>query len=333
MTTDSSHVGATLDDRAPHVGGPAAAPPGRRGPDPRELAGRYAVVGALLLLLVGFSLALPNTFATGANFKQILLTQGALVVLALGLVIVLAAGEFDLSIAAMVGFSASFLAYLTANAGWPVLLALLLTLAVAATVGAINALFVVRFGVSSFITTLGSASLITGLATAITGSTTIGNVPAAITDPATSRLFGIGLPVFYALALVVLVWFFLEQTPAGRNLFFTGEGREAARLAGVQVNRIRSGALIASALFACLAGLILLGQTGAAEPTFGGPLLLPAFAAGFLGATTIKPGRYNAWGTVVAVYLLATGTTGLQQLGAADWVTDVFNGAALVIAV
>lgn len=301
--------------------------------DARALLGKYAVVVALVVIVVAFSIALPSTFFTGANFKQILLTQAVLVVLSLGLVLALAAAEFDLSIAATVGFSASFLAHLTVQSGWPVAPAVAATFLAALLIGSTNALFVVRFGVSSFITTLGSASVITGLATAITGSTTIGGIPSAITEPASKSLLGIGLPVFYALALAAIVWYFLEHTPAGRHLFFTGEGREAARLAGVRVNRIRAGALIASALFACLAGVILLGQTGAAEPTFGAPLLLPAFAAGFLGATTIKPGRYNAWGTVVAVYLLAAGTTGLQQLGAADWVTDVFNGAALVIAV
>lgn len=314
----------------------AAAPAkhgGRRSIDARALVGKYAVVLALIAMIVGFSIALPDTFFTVANLKQVLLTQAVLVILSLGLIIALAAGEFDLSIAALVGFSAAFLAHLTSQLHWAVLPALLVAFLVAFIIGAVNAIFVVGFGVNSFITTLGSASVITGVATAITGSTTIGNIPDALTKPFSGQLLGIGLPVFYALALAVVLWFFLEHTPSGRYLFFTGEGREASRLAGVRVNRIRAGALISSALFACLAGVVLLGQTGAADPTFGQPLLLPAFAAGFLGATTIKTGRYNAWGTVVAVYLLAVGTTGLQQLGAADWVTNVFNGGALVIAV
>lgn len=301
--------------------------------DPRRVIGKYAVVFALIVIIVGFSVALPETFFTGANLKQVLLTQAVLVVLALGLAIALAAGEFDLSIAATVGFSASFLAYLTAVSGWAVGPALVVTFLAALAIGSVNALFVVKFGVNSFITTLGMASVIAGVATAITGSTTVGGISKTLTDPASASLFGIGLPVYFAFLLAVAVWYFLEHTASGRHLFFTGEGREAARLAGVRVNRIRAGSLIASALFACVAGVILVGQTGAAEPTFGAPLLLPAFAAGFLGATTIKPGRYNAWGTVVAVYLLAVGTTGLQQLGSADWVTDVFNGAALVLAV
>jgi ribose transport system permease protein len=176
-------------------------------------------------------------------------------------------------------------------------------------------------------------TLILGVALAITGSTVIGNLPEALTTPAREQLFGLDLPVYYALGLAIALWYFLEHTPLGRYVFFTGEGPEAARLAGVRVARIRFGALVASAFFAWLAGLLLVGQTGAADPTYGGPFLLPAFAACFLGATTIKPGRFNAWGTVVAVLLLATGTTGLQLLGAADWVENVFNGSALILAV
>ncbi len=319
--------------------GAAAPPPGtasapaRHRIDLRGFAGRYAVVLALLLMVVVFSGLRPDTFFTTATLKSILVTQAVLVVLALGLTIALAAGEFDLSVASIVGFSAAFLAYLTAIKGWAVGPAVIMSFVAAVVIGVANATFVVVFGVNSFITTLGTGTLITGLATAITGATTIGNVPSAITTPAREQLLGVDLPVIYALVLVVALWYFLEHTPSGRYLFFTGEGRESARLAGVPVDRIRFLALVASAVMAWLAGVLLLGQTGAADPTFGAPFLLPAFAAGFLGATTIKPGRYNAWGTVVAVLLLATGTTGLQLLGAADWVENVFNGGALVIAV
>lgn len=301
--------------------------------DARALLGRYAVVLVLIAMVVAFSVLRPETFFTIGNFRTILITQSVLVILALGLTIALAAGEFDLSIASMLGFSGALVAYLSSEVGWPVAAAVLVSFLAALAIGIINGIFVVVFRVSSFITTLGMGTLILGLALAITGSTVIGNLPAAITDPARAELFGLDLPVFYAVIFALVLWYVFEHTPLGRYLFFSGEGPEAARLAGVRVNRIRFGALVASSLCAWLAGLLLVGQTGAADPTFGGPFLLPAFAAGFLGATTIKPGRFNSWGTVVAVLLLATGTTGLQLLGAADWVENVFNGGALILAV
>jgi ribose transport system permease protein len=299
----------------------------------RAFIGRYAVVLALLAFIVFFSVLRPDTFFTIDNFESILITESVLVVMALGLVLPLGTGEFDLSVAAVLGFSAGLLAHLTSANDWSVVAALVVTFMCALGVGVVNGLFVVGLGVNSFITTLGVATIVSGLAIAIFGAETIGGIPSSFSDPFREEIFGIDTPVYLAFALALVLWYFLEHTPTGRYVFFTGEGREAARLAGVRVNRIRFGALVASALFAWLAGIVLAAQTGAAQATYGNPFLLPAFAAAFLGATTIKVGRPNAWGTVVAVYLLAVGTTGLQLLGAADWVEDVFNGSALVLAV
>ena len=299
----------------------------------RSLVGRYAVVIALVLLIVVFSVLRPDTFFTAGNLQSILVTEAVLVILALGLVVPLASGEFDLSIAAVLGFSAGLLAHLTANEDWSVPAALAVTFLAALATGVVNGLFVVSFGVNSFITTLGVGTVVAGLALAIFSAETIGGIPSSFSDPFRAELLGLDTPVFLAFGLALAMWYFLQHTPTGRYVFFTGEGREAARLAGVRVDRIRFGGLVGSALFAWLAGIVLAAQTGAAQASYGNPFLLPAFAAAFLGATTIKVGRPNAWGTVVAVYLLAVGTTGLQLLGAADWVEDVFNGSALVLAV
>jgi len=301
--------------------------------DVRRVVGSYAVLLALGVAILIFSVLRPDTFFTADNFKTILATQAVLVVLALGVTLPLAAGEFDLSSAALLGFAASLVAHVSVAVGWPIWGALLLSFAVAATVGVANGIFVVVFGVNSFITTLGTGTLITGVATAVVGATTIGGVSSSLTAPMRGTFLGIDNPVYFALGLAILLWFLLEHTQIGRYVVFAGEGREAARLAGVPVNAMRFATLVASSITAWFGGLILLGQTGAANTSFGAPFLLPAFAAGFLGATTIRPGRYNVWGTVVAVLLLAVGTTGLQLLGAADWVSDVFNGAALVLAV
>jgi ribose transport system permease protein len=295
--------------------------------------GRYAVVLALLALIVVFSILRPDTFFTTGNLQSILITESVLIILALGLLVPLASGEFDLSIASVLGFSAGLLAHLTANEEWAVLPALGVTFLAALLTGVINGLFVVRFGVNSFITTLGVGTVVGGLAIAIFTAETIGGIPSSFSDPFRVEALGLDMPVFLAFGLALAMWYFLQYTPTGRYVFFTGEGREAARLAGVRVDRIRFGGLVGSALFAWLAGIVLAAQTGAAQASYGAPFLLPAFAAAFLGATTIKVGRPNAWGTVAAVYLLAVGTTGLQLLGAADWVEDVFNGSALVLAV
>lgn len=299
----------------------------------REFLGRYATVLALVTLTVVFGLLRPETFLTVGNFQALLTTQAVLIILALGVTMSLACGEFDLSVASVLGFSAGLLAYLSASEQWSVGAATIVTLLAALIIGTLNGVIVVYIGVNSLITTLGTGTLVSGLALAIFGAETIGGVPEPITTPFRAELFGIQTPVLLAFALALALWYFLGRTPGGRYVYFTGEGREAARLAGISVNLIRLIGLISSAFFAWLAGYVLVGQTGAAQASFGDPFLLPAFAAAFLGATTINPGRYNVWGTVVAVYLLAVGTTGLQLLGAQDWVEYVFNGGVLVLAV
>ena len=148
-----------------------------------------------------------------------------------------------------------------------------------------------------------------------------------------TNLFGVQLVFYYGLALVLALWYVLSHTPLGRYLYFVGEGRNVARLSGIRVDAIRVGALIAGSTISAAAGVFQAGLIGGADPTIGPTLLLPAFAAAFLGATAIVPGRFNPWGTFIAVYFLATGIVGLQLIGLSGWIEQVFYGAALILAV
>ena len=121
--------------------------------------------------------------------------------------------------------------------------------------------------------------------------------------------------------------------PIGRSMFFTGNARKAAMLAGIRTDLIRAVSLVLAAVLSALAGIVLCGQTAAASPTIANAFRLPAYAAVFLGSTAFTPGRFNVWGTIWAVYFLAVGTTGLQFLGLQSWVVNVFEGAVLVLAV
>jgi ribose transport system permease protein len=129
------------------------------------------------------------------------------------------------------------------------------------------------------------------------------------------------------------MFYVFEYTPLGRRLLFVGRGRSVARLSGIRVGRVRWGAMIASGLISALAGILYAGTLGSADPTSGLSFLLPAFAAAFLGATSIMPGRFNPLGAVIAVYFLVTGITGLQILGVQTFVQQLFYGGALVLAV
>jgi ribose transport system permease protein len=149
----------------------------------------------------------------------------------------------------------------------------------------------------------------------------------------TTQILGLTLPVYLMLVAALVVWYLLERTPLGRRVYATGGNLEAARLAGVPTAAIIVGALAACAALAAVAGILESSSLGAGDPTIGPSYLLPAFSAAFLGSTQFRGGRFNVWGTIVAVYVLATGVKGLQLAGAPIWIPDLFNGAALLIAV
>ena len=144
---------------------------------------------------------------------------------------------------------------------------------------------------------------------------------------------GFSLIFYYGIAATLILFYVFEFTPLGRRLLFVGRGRSVSRLSGLRVTRIRWGSFIVCGAFAGLAGIMYAGSLGGADPASGQTFLLPAFAACFLGATAIRPGRFNAIGTFIAVYFLVSGITGLQLLGVQNFVQQLFYGGALVIAV
>lgn len=301
-----------------------------------DLAERLALPIAWGLLCLFYTL-LPGTseaFPTTANFASIFGSQAVIAVLTLGLLIPLTAGDYDLSIAYTLSLSAMLLAVLNVNHHWAIQWAMLAAMGAALIVGIVNGAFVIIFGINPFIVTLGTGTFVSGIVIWISNSNTIGGISQSWVNPViVDRFLGIPLEFYYALALCVIVWYVFEFTPVGRNLLVVGRGREVARLSGLKVNRIRWGALICAALVSGLAGLLYAGTTGSADPTSGSELLLPAYAAAFLGATTIVPGRFNPWGSFVAVYFLVTGITGLLLLGVPSYVQQLFYGGALVLAV
>jgi ribose transport system permease protein len=257
-----------------------------------------------------------------------------LVAVTLGLLVPLTAGDYDLSVASVLGLSAMLVAVLNVERGLPIGLAIVVAVAAGALVGICNGALAVLLSLDPFIVTLGSATFVSGVTFWVSDSRTIGGISDELTDPVVAnKLLGISLEFYYGVALCLALWYVLEYTPLGRKLLFVGQGREVARLSGVRVGRLRFGAFVASATIAALAGVLYAGTTGGADPSSGANFLLPAFAAAFLGATAIVPGRFNPWGSIIAVYFLVTGITGLQLVGARSFVQQLFYGGALVIAV
>ena len=287
---------------------------------------------AAIILILGYFK--PVQMFAWNSYASMLGSNAMVVVLTLALIIPLTTGDFDLSIAAVMGLSSMIIAVLNVKMGVPIAGAIVVALMAGAVVGAVNAFFILYFGVFSLIVTLGTGYFISGLILWVSDSGTIAGVSMDLVRAVIlTRFLGIPIGFYYALILTVALWYVFQHTALGRRMLFVGRGREVARLSGVNVTRMRTGALIASSVMAAFAGVLYTGMRGAADPSSALAFLLPAFAAAYLGSTAIYPGRFNAIGAFVAVYFLSTGIMGLNFLGVDSFVQNLFYGGGLVIAV
>ena len=288
-------------------------------------------VWAALILI--FSLWVPSLFDTVTNFRIIAGSQAVTAIVAMGLIVPVACGAFDLSIAGTMGMGVCITVWFQAN-GHGYFLGIVAALAFGLLVGLANAFIVVKLNVDSFIGTLGMSSVLTAGTTWVTGGFQVANgISPHFTAIGQRQLLGLQLPVYYMVVLALVLWWLLEYTPAGRYLYSVGGNPQAARLAGIRVGRVTTGAFLVSGAVAAFSGVLLAAELGSASPDVGTPYLLPAFSAVFLGATQVLRGRVNVLGTLIAIFLLATGVKGLQLAGAPNYINDLFNGIALIIAV
>jgi ribose transport system permease protein len=295
--------------------------------------GRYGVVLTLVLLVVVFTVT-TSGFFTGDNFRIVTSSNSIALVVALGALIPLMVGEFDLSVGANVELSSVLVAVLAGQHGWSRTTAAVAGILLGAFIGLVNGVLVALTGMSSFIATLAVSSLASGLSLYLTdGSILFENIPVSLRTFSQGDVGPVPKLLVVAALVALVLWYVTERTPVGRQVISIGLNKEAARLMGIRTRGLVVAAFVASGLLAGLAGVLLLGRVGSASSGVGPSFLLPALAAGFLGATTIKVGRFNVVGTVIAVALVAIGLNGLQLNGVPVWVEPVFDGAVLAVAV
>ena len=296
---------------------------------------RWGLLIVFLAVVGIFSAWLPDLFPTTGNAQDILTSQAPGIFIAYAAMLVLVVGEFDLSLGVTLGVSQYLVLKLITHYGLSWQAAVVVTLVVGAAIGLANAILVVGLGMNSFIATIGVATILEGLLQWISdGNAPIFTpAPPGFTTLARTEVWGIVLPVFYALGATIVLWLLLEFTVVGRQMRATGANRAAATLSGIHTVRARTTAFTIAGLLAAVGGILITARVGGADATSGPGFLLPAYAAAFLGATAIHPGFFNVWGTLIAIFLVAVGITGLQLKGAESWVTPVFNGGILLLAV
>jgi len=294
---------------------------------------RFSGLYLAALFIIVFGIWTPNLFLTQSTLHSVAAEQAITAMMGVALLIPLATGAYDLSVGATINMSAILAAQVQSQNHWGIAPAILLALGVSLLIGVVNGLIVVVFKVNSFIATLGMATVIAACQAIVTGS----NQPLPPESTAWSNLTqqplaGFQIVFLYMLVLAAIVWWVMTHTPAGRYMYAVGGNSEAARLSGINVGKWTWLSLIASAFICGIAGVFYSSLNGPSL-TFGSGLLLPAFAAAFLGSTQLVPGRFNVWGTLIAVYVLAIGVKGIQLVSTVQWANDMFNGVALIVAV
>jgi ribose transport system permease protein len=253
--------------------------------------------------------------------------------IAVGVVLAISAGAFNLAIGSEVGVGAILVAYFLSNAGFPIWLSILLTILAGGLIGVASGLLITVARIDSFIATLGVSSILLAGISWISSDQQILSLSRSFTTIGSTQFLGFTMPVWIMLAVAISVWYLLERTPAGRYIYATGGNIDAARLSGIRTKWVIILSLAGCGMIVALGGLLLTATIGTGDPTIGGPYLLPAFTAVFLGSTQFRGGRINVLGTVVVVYVLQAGVKGFQLAGAPTWIPDLFNGVALLVAV
>lgn len=296
---------------------------------------RYGVLIAFVVVIIVFSAAKPHIFPTWANAKTILTESAPALILAVGLTVVLAMQDFDLSIGATVGLAGGVAVALMAKHAWGWPIALLMALGFGVAVGILNGYLIAFLGGPSFIITLAIGTVLTGIEYAFTNQATVfsGVAQGYVNIAAKSYFLGLSNQIWIAVVIALLLWVLLDRTEVGRYMYAIGGNPEAARLSGIRTRALRLLGFVIVGVSAAVVGIILTSQGGSYTPNAGAPYLLPAYAAAFLGAACFNPGEFNVPGTVVGVLFLGTISTGLTILNLQTYLINLVQGGILVAAV
>lgn len=298
--------------------------------------GNIGAIYVWLLIIVIFSYWLPDVFPAVETIRAVGRNYATAGLAALAILLPMASGAFDASVGGTMSLTSVVCAYLLINTGLPVWVIVLMTLCVGAAVGLFNAFAVVSLRIPSLIATLATWLIANSLSVAVSGNRTISSERVSgdsFTQIARLSWNRFPAPIFYVIAITIILGIVMSHTTGGRYLYAVGYNPQVARLAGVRVKRVQAVSLIAAGVLAAFAGIILTARLSSATPRSGDPYLLPAFAAAFLGATQFKAKRFNAAGTIIAVYMLGTGQYGLLLAGVPTWIPNIFQGTALIAAI
>lgn len=309
-----------------------------------DLSFKYGALVVIVGVFVFFSIANEN-FLTYDNIADILRSISIVTFIAIGVTLSQIVDGFDLSVGSTVSLTTVAAATMMVWFQQPLIVVIIVPIVIGAIIGLLNSLLIIRFRIPDLLATLAVMYMVGGIQKTYTKGYAIYNnmqmtdgtkAPGQFLESfkwiGQGELLGVPVPVVLMLLAVVLVHVFLKYTRWGRQLYITGGNREAARLSGIRVNRVRMIAYVLSGCFAAIGGLLYAARVGSGQIDAGAPLLMESVAAVFVGFSVLGAGKPNVIGTFLGAVLIGVLLNGLTMLNMPYYAFDIIKGGVLVLA-
>ena len=287
---------------------------------------------AILLLCIIMTIIFPTQFATAENFSQVLLNLSIDTIVAVGMMVLMIAGMFDLSVGSIVAFSGGLAGYLMYYHDVNFLLGIVAGISGSLVIGFLNGVLIAKAGINPMIQTLAMMGIVRGLALMLSGAG-IQNFPYEFIYIGQSKLLGLQAPVWYMLITVLLFAFLASRTKFFRRYYFIGGNERAARLSGIRVDKMKIWAFVISALLAGIAGILLSSRLGAALSTSGRGIELRVITAVILGGASLSGGYGKITGAFLGALFMALINNMLIIGRVSGYWQEIILGIILIVAV
>ncbi len=292
----------------------------------------FTLAITIVVLIVVSSAIWPNQFFTLENISLVLLNLSIEAIVAVGMMILLISGSFDLSVGSVVAFAGGFTAYLMFYWGMYIPFAIGCGLGVSAFIGLVNGLFVAKVGVNPLIQTLAMMGIVRGLALMVTGSG-IQNLPGAYSMLGQAKVLGFQTPVWYMVIIVFLFAFLVRRTVFFRRYYYIGGNEKAAELSGIRVGRMKIYSFVIMSSLAGMAGIILSARLGAAMPTVGQGMELKVITAVILGGASLLGGQGKILGALLGTLFMGLISNIMILSRVSGYWQQIILGIILILAV
>lgn len=292
----------------------------------------FTLAASIVVLCIVMAAFFPTQFPTAANFSQLLLNLSIDTIVAVGMMVLMIAGMFDLSVGSVVAFSGGLAGYLMYYHNVHFLPALAAGLVGSLAIGLVNGWLIARAGINPMIQTLAMMGIVRGLALMLSGAG-IQNFPYGFIYIGQSKLAGLQAPVWYMIGIVLLFQFLVSKTVFFRRYYFIGGNERAAKLSGIRVERMKQWAFVLSAALAGIAGILLASRLGAALSTSGRGLELRVITAVILGGASLAGGYGKIWGAFLGALFMGLVNNLLILSRVSGYWQEIILGLILIVAV